>query len=339
MSTRPAPAFWQSTTGWARALAPLSWLMCILSTVRRKAYKMGLLNTQTLPIPVIVVGNIAVGGSGKTPVVAYLVKALQAAGYRPGIISRGYGGQTKGPAMVQLTHAQASQCFGDEPVLLAQLCKVPVAIGAKRPEAGQHLLANHPDVNILISDDGLQHYRLGRALELAVLDPATLGNHRLLPAGPLREPLKRLCELDLVLLHGGPYALPPGCAPHWPMQLAGQTFYALKDPTRTRQAQDFPSPVHAIAGIGRPERFFSQLEALGLNIIRHPFADHHAFNAGDLPQNPSAPIIMTAKDAVKCQAFNVPDVWIFPVDAHIDPDAFQLILNKIKAWTPNSSKS
>lgn len=343
-TSRTPPSFWQKRTGLAyNLLRPVSALMGVLIAARRFAYRRGWLRQAHLSVPVIVVGNIAVGGSGKTPVVAWLCQKLIAHGWQPGIISRGYGGQTRESTLVDPTWEKASQYFGDEPVLLAQLTGVPVAIGKDRVQAGQKLLSTHPHVDIIVSDDGMQHYRLARDLEIAVLDPKTLGNRTLLPAGPLREPLSRLQKTHLVLLHGDddPALLSArGNVPAWPMYLRGtDQVVSLSDAHQHRAIRDFKRPVHAIAGIGQPERFFTQLESLGLTIIRHPYPDHYCFTAEDFASFSEAPKLMTAKDAVKCLALNLKDAWVFPVEAAIDEAAFQFILTQLKTWTPNSSKS
>ena len=343
-TTRTPPSFWQKRTGLAYSLLrPVATLMSALIAARRFAYRQGWFRQEHLPIPVIVVGNIAVGGSGKTPVVDWLSHQLIAHGWQPGIISRGYGRQVQSGALVDLMQEQAPQYFGDEPVLLAQLTGVPVAVGQDRPQAGYKLLNTHPNINIIISDDGMQHYRLARDLEIAVVDPKTLGNRTLLPAGPLREPLSRLRRTNLVLLHGQDdrtLQTARGQVPTWPMHLTGQDHVvSLHDAHRHRPIRDFQCPVHAIAGIGQPERFFTQLESLGLTVIRHPYPDHYHFTAKDFAAFSEAPKLMTAKDAVKCRTLNLKDAWVFPVKAAIDEAAFQFILTQLKTWTPNSSKS
>ena len=224
--------------------------------------------------------------------------------------------------------------YGDEPVLLARLTGCPLVVGHDRPAAARELLRLHPECDVLIADDGLQHYRLGRDLEVAVVDAATLGNRLLLPAGPLREPLARLAEVDLVLAHG---ALDPelrtaiGDVPVFGMRLAGDAVVALDDPARRLPLAALRGRrVHAVAGIGRPQRFFEQLAAAGLEVVAHAFPDHHRFVAADLAFGDASPILMTAKDAVKCRAFAPADCWEYPVRAQIGSGAAERILEKLE---------
>ena len=330
--SRKAPAFWQSQSLRSSLLLPLSALFGLVAAARRVQYRTGLRRPVRLPVPVVVVGNIAVGGSGKTPVVEWLVRRLREAGYTPGIVSRGYRGTIDGTALVPADGDPAR--FGDEPVLLARLAACPVAVGADRPAAAQALLRAHPGCDVIVSDDGLQHYRLARDVEGAVVDEGTLGNCRLLPAGPLREPVSRLCGVDLVIAHG---VLSPGLRAQFgqravfPMHLEGCDFVALGASGERRAAQDFRARrVHAVAGIGRPERFFAQLEGMGLTIIPHPFPDHHHFTAADLDFAPGEAKVLTSKDAVKCAPFAPADTWEFPVTAQIAAGAAELILEKLR---------
>ncbi len=322
-----APAFWGKRGLLAVLLFPLSLVFGALARRRRQR-----MPVETLSVPVIVVGNIAVGGSGKTPVVQWLVTQLRAAGYCPGIVSRGHGGRIDGVAEVPANGDPA--LYGDEPILLARSCACPLVVGLDRPAAARELLRQHPACDVIVADDGLQHYRLGRDIELVVLDPHTLGNGWLLPAGPLREPLARLREVDLVLAHGvlGP-ALETaiGSVPVFPMCLQGGSLRSLGNPHQTLALASLRGQrVHAVAGIGRPERFFAQLEAAGLELMRHPFPDHHDFVAQDLVFSEPAPILMTAKDAVKCSAFAPEDSWEFPVQAQIGSGAAERILERLK---------
>jgi tetraacyldisaccharide 4'-kinase len=315
----------------ARALLPLALLFRAIAGLRRRLYRHGLLRRECLPVPVIVVGNIAVGGSGKTPVVAWLVDILRAAGYRPGIVSRGHGGAGQGCRLVDA--ASDPGLCGDEPVLLARLTACPLAVGRDRPAAARVLLAAHPDCDVIVADDGMQHYRLARTIEIAVVDEATLGNGWPLPAGPLRETRARLAEVDLIVAHG---ELSPrtraeaGAVPVVEMKLVGARFRSLQDPQRWCAAAAFAGQrVHAIAGIGRPQRFFDQLAALGLDVIPHSFPDHHRYHAADLGFAPGEPKLMTAKDAVKCAPFAPPETWELPVEAVIADGAADHILEKL----------
>ena len=323
------PRFWQSRALPALVLLPLAALFAALVALRRRLYASAVLAPVRLPVPVVVVGNIALGGSGKTPVVQWLVASLRAAGWRPGVVSRGYGGQVRGVSRVS-GHDTAAR-VGDEPLLLSRSCDCPVAIGVDRPAAAALLVEDGCDV--IISDDGLQHYRLGRDVEIIVVDARTLGNRLLLPAGPLREPLRRLATADLVIAHGGlDPALRQACAgvPVAQMQLVGDVLLPLHGGA-PRPLRDLRGcPVHAFAGIGRPERFFAQLAAAGLAVVPHAFADHHRFVPADFAPSGAAPKILTAKDAVKCEAFALANAWVLPVVADIEAGAAQLILEKLK---------
>lgn len=326
-----APAFWQQQKGLARALLPVSLLFGVAAASRRTLFRAGWLESVRLPVPVIVVGNIAVGGSGKTPVVEWLVSVLRVAGWSPGIVSRGYGGTADGAALV-VAGSDPAQC-GDEPVLLARLTGCPVAIGRDRPAAAHALLAAHPECDVIVADDGLQHYRLARDIEIAVVDEATLGNRRLLPAGPLREPSSRLATVDLVIAHGSLSAdlrAAAGAVPVVGMELAGSSFRALRDPHESRPVSFFCGRrVHALAGIGRPQRFFDQLRAMGLDVVEHPFPDHHRYTAADLDFGAGEAKLMTSKDAVKCAPFAPDNAWEFPVQATIGSGAAERILEKL----------
>ena len=328
---RSAPGFWQHRGAAAWSLLPLSLLFGFLAGARRRLFALGLKKAERLPVPVVVVGNIAVGGSGKTPVALWLAAELRARGRRPGIVSRGYGGTVEGVAEVPVGGDPAR--FGDEPVLMAAASGCPVFVGRDRPAAGRALLAAHPDVDVLIADDGLQHYRLARDVEVVVVDEATLGNRLRLPAGPLREGVGRLAEATVILAHGGlsadlAAAVKP--VPVFDFHLAGGAFERVGN----RAEHCLPAAlkgrrIHAMAGIGRPERFFAQLEAMGLAIERRPFADHHAFTAADVAVPDGDVLLMTEKDAVKCAPFAPADSWVWPVRAQLAPGAAELIVEKI----------
>lgn len=328
---RRAPAFWSRLGAVAWALMPLSLLFGAVAGLRRGLFRNGWLRTERLPAPLIVVGNIAVGGSGKTPVTLWLVEHLKAAGRRPGIVSRGYGGHVEGVAEVPPDGDPAH--FGDEPVLMAHLAGVPVWVGRDRPAAGRALLAAHPEVDVLVCDDGLQHYRLQRDVEVVVVDQATLGNGLRLPAGPLREGVTRLARADLVLAHG---ALAPsvrracGTTPVFEFHLAGAAFERLSDRGERRPPSALMGRrLRALAGIGRPERFFAQLEAMGLAVERCPLPDHHVFTPADVTLEGVDALVMTEKDAVKCAPFAPHESWVWPVRAHVPSRAAELILEKI----------
>jgi len=298
-------------------LLPLSGLFALTVALRRALFRAGLLRTHRLPVPVIVVGNLTAGGSGKTPLVLWLTALLRAQGHRPGIVSRGYGGAATGPRAVAPGDDPA--LVGDEPALLAARSGVPVWIGTDRPAAAGALLAAHPDCTHIVSDDGLQHYALARDFEIAVVDGARgFGNGWLLPAGPLREPRSRLATVDAIVVNGTgtPTGLPANAVR---MQLEGMLLRNLHDPSRTLPAAAFVGqPVNALAGIGDPERFFRHLEALGLTLVRHPFPDHYAYTEADLDVAGTDAIVMTEKDAVKCLAFATERCWVLPVEARVE---------------------
>jgi len=306
-------------------LIPLSWLFAGLSALRRGAYHIGLLRKHRLPVPVVIVGNINMGGSGKTPVVMWLVEQLMQAGYRPGVISRGYGAKNSQPIAVQPDSAATT--VGDEPLLIVRRTHCPVWVGVDRVAAAKALLRAQPDCDVIISDDGLQHYRLQRDIEIAVADEQTTERQHLLPAGPLREPMRRLQTVDAVVSHG-----PQTIAGAFHMQLQSQTFYNLENPSLQAEVADFKrQTVVAIAGIGKPERFFNYLRDLGLDVEGVSFQDHHGFTAQDLNSIECDALIMTEKDAVKCETFAERHHWVLPVSAQIDATLMPLLLVKLKA--------
>ena len=325
---------WLSFTLWHIFLMPLSWLFGLISFVRKSLYKYGLLKSYRLNVPVIVVGNINVGGTGKTPLVIWLAEQLQIAGYKPGIISRGYGGTA---IATQAVFPQSNpQEVGDEPVLIARRTGCPVFVSQNRVAAGQALLKIHPECNVVISDDGLQHYRLKRDVEIVVLDGTKgFGNGALLPAGPLRESIARLSAVDAVVSNGK--------VTHTSidknnnkmstieMQLESGFFYNLVDKSLKCDAQSFANKqVLAIAGIGNPARFFQQLSRLGLHFKSLALPDHHKFQSQDFKQVSADIIVMTEKDAVKCESFALPNYWVLPVVAVINSELIQIVLNKLQ---------
>ncbi|MFW5431728.1 MAG: tetraacyldisaccharide 4'-kinase [Methylophilaceae bacterium] len=306
-------------------LIPLSWIFSILASLRRCGYKIGLLKSHKLAVPVVIVGNINMGGSGKTPVVMWLADQLKKEGYHPGVISRGYGVKNGQPVSVQQASLAAE--VGDEPLLIARRCDCPVWVGISRVEVGKALIKAHPECDVIISDDGLQHYRLQRNIEIVVVDQQTAAGQRLLPAGPLREPLSRLQTVDAIICHGE-----KTISGAFEMQLEGQTFYNLSNPASKVTLAHFKNKVvAALAGIGKPERFFDYLSGLGLNFKSLSFDDHHAFTAQDLNDIECEALIMTEKDAVKCEAFAKSHHWVLPVEAKMDVGLLPLLLKKLKA--------
>lgn len=314
--------YWYARSPWLVLLTPLSLLFRLLVRLRRGAYRSGLLRTRRLGVPVIVVGNITVGGTGKTPLVAWLTGYLRDQGFRPGIIARGYGGRAKSwPQQVRPDSDPA--VVGDEAVLLANLTGCPVAVGPKRVATGEALI-KYNDVDLVISDDGLQHYSLHRDIEIVVIDGVRrFGVGFMLPAGPLREPVSRLSEADLLVVNG------IGGAGEHPMKLKTGDARNLRDDGEIRKLADFrDGKVHAVAGIGNPERFFQTLRQSIRRIEEHPFPDHHRYRANDLRFDDSAPVLMTAKDAVKCRRFATGNEWYVPVSAELSRD-FQTRLNAL----------
>ncbi len=303
---------WYSRNLLAFALLPLAGLFAGVSALRRLAYRVGLKKARRFDVPVLVVGNITVGGTGKTPLVIWLADYLRKRGLRPGIVARGYGGHARRWPQ-QVRPDSDITVVGDEAVMLAARTACPMCVGPDRPAAVAALLA-HTDVDIVISDDGMQHYALARDLEIAVIDgERRLGNGFLLPAGPLREPASRLRRVDMVVVNG------QGREGEFSMKLHQPGVRGLHH-TAIAHLEDFAGrTVHAVAGIGNPERFFGLLERHGLDIIRHAFRDHHAFGQRDLAFDRELPVLMTEKDAVKCRRLPCRDCWVVHVDAQ--PDA------------------
>ena len=327
-------------------LLPVSWLFGALVRCRRWLYRRGTLRSHRLPVPVIVVGNVTVGGSGKTPLVLWLVDQLSAAGWSPGVISRGHGASVDG--IFEVMSESDARSVGDEPLLLARRCGQPVFVGRDRFAAGQALLEKHPRCDVIVSDDGLQHYRLQRSVEIAVFDGRGAGNGRVLPAGPLREPLTRLSAVSAVVWNSVTAAqLPNTCAksvaPQFSMQLVEQRFFALCDARRACSASELRGRrLYAVAGIGDPSRFFRQLESLDLTFDARAFPDHHAYTADDLAFAADGVLLMTEKDAVKCAGLTAladREAWVLPVAAEVlaAPDGRTLlatILEKLDGRPP-----
>lgn len=280
-------------------LRPLAGLFGAVVALRRVAYNRGWLRSQRLSAPVIVVGNIAAGGSGKTPFTLWLVKLLQDHGYRPAVLSRGYGAQAGLRPLRVAPDGDAAVC-GDEPLLIAQRTGAPVYIDADRARAGRAAIAD-AQANVLVCDDGLQYYRLRRDIEIALVDgERRVGNGQLLPAGPLREPVSRLAEVDFVVLKGH------GEAGETVMRFSDFRLRRLCDGVEFAPAAFAGRTIHAVAGIAAPSSFFTELRRLGMSVIEHPLPDHHPIGPRDLHFGDDLPVVMTEKDAVKCPAFADP---------------------------------
>lgn len=311
---------WYRQTWWTWLLMPLALLFAAISAVRRLGFKLRLLKSTRVKAPVIIVGNISVGGTGKTPFTLWLCQYLQQQGLKPGILSRGYGAKITRPQLV--TSQMSALEIGDEPLLLAQLTGVPVVVCPKRVQGAEFLLA-HTDCNIVICDDGLQHYALARDLEIVLIDgQRQLGNGWLLPAGPLREGAWRLNTADLVLSNSA-------ASPYTPYQ-----FDVIADaPQALSQATEALAPAATVAlvsGIGNPQRFLTTATQAGFTIsATHFFPDHHPFTPADF-QAISTPLLMTAKDAVKCQPFAQANWYYLPITAKVPASAQQVLAQKLQ---------
>jgi tetraacyldisaccharide 4'-kinase len=319
-----AETCWYSGSWLSVLLLPFSWVFAGITLVRRFLYDKNILPRPQLPVPVIVVGNISVGGTGKTPVVAWLAKQLAAQGYRPGIVSRGYGGSYQGPPRLVVADDDPA-VVGDEPLMLVQQTGLPVCIAADRVAAVQAIAAQ--DVNVVIADDGLQHYRLRRVVEWVVVDgERALGNGRLLPAGPLRESAQRLKHVDAVLLNGNNSGL-NGVA----FNLEGADIVSINDGGRRSLSAFSGARVWALAGIGNPQRFYRRLEKAGLVLDLVPVSDHGVLDLHKLIGEREQPILMTEKDAVKYQRNPPAGVWFLQVEAVFEPAEAANLLQSVTA--------
>lgn len=296
-------------------LRPLELLYRRIAQGRRQDFLSGAKPAYRAPVPIVVVGNITVGGTGKTPMILWLIEHCRARGLKVGVVSRGYGAKPPHTPWRVRAEQSAAQA-GDEPLMIVRRSGVPLMIDPDRSGAVRALLAEEP-LDLILCDDGLQHYRLARDLELVLIDAARgLGNGRCLPAGPLREPAERLEEVDAVLHNGAP-SDPPGA---FSFVLRPSALVNLASGER-RGVEHFPAgqSLHALAGIGNPQRFFKTLEALNWRPIPHPFPDHAAYTAEQLRFTPALPLVMTEKDAVKCRSFAAPDWWYLAVEAQPSP--------------------
>jgi tetraacyldisaccharide 4'-kinase len=308
---------WGRTGVHTLLLWPFAAVFAAASGLRRAAYRRGWLPAYSVGVPVIVVGNITAGGSGKTPLVIWLVNWLRARGFRPGVVSRGYGGAARGCVDVQPGSQPGD--VGDEPLLIRIKTAAPVVVGRDRVAAARVLLARHPGVDVIVSDDGLQHYRLRRDIELAVIDAGSgVGNGWPLPAGPLREPPSRLATVDAVLQVVRGAEAPLALERAWRADFRPGQAWRLRAPQERRRLRDLPArDWTAVTGIGRPQGFFDMLAAQGLRFSPRAFADHHAFRPQELPAGGA--VLMTEKDAVKCMAFAGEDWWAVELDVAVGP--------------------
>lgn len=335
--------------GWlAQALRPLSCLTAWVVARKREQYRLGKRQAYRPPVPVIVIGNIYVGGTGKTPMVIATVLNLRARGWTPGVVSRGYGVKVGPEARVGQGELSAD-AFGDEPALIARATRAPVSVHPRRARAAQALLRDHPEVDVIVSDDGLQHLALARDIEIVVQDERGVGNGQLLPAGPLREPAARLQEVAAIITNiGVPPAsgaiapLPPGQSPRQVRMWLEPAEVRHLESGQLRPLSDFAAPsafarVAAAAGIGNPERFFATLRAAGVSLVDTlPLPDHHDFTTSPFSALDANVVLITAKDAIKCADLHDGRLWEVPVQAAFsDPSLFDWLAQALPA--PKSS--
>jgi tetraacyldisaccharide 4'-kinase len=342
---------WATRSPWQLLLLPFSWLFLALIIIRRLFYRLGIFKTTTFSVPVIIVGNINIGGTGKTPVVIWLVEQLRFQGFNPGVISRGYTtSKTQHQLPQEVIATSSPHVVGDEPVLLANRLECPIFVCKKRVLAAKALLENYPACDVLISDDGLQHYALARQFEIVVVDAdKAFGNQRVLPAGPLRESIFRLKSASAILVNGAQTQALKGFLHKnltvfhrhiatekivdkiYAMQLSANLFYKLNHPQQQVTADFFTQrKVIAIAGIGNPARFFNQLKSMNIDFSSQAYADHHPFTRDDIAKLDADIILMTEKDAVKCRDFADVRCWVLPVDATIASGLLSTLMLRLK---------
>jgi len=315
--------FWQINSRLSYFLLPITWLYRCVIAARLYFYHREILKVYKPHVPVIIVGNITVGGTGKTPVVIALANFLTQQGFKPGIVSRGYGGKSSTYPLL-VTKTSDVIAAGDEPVLIARNTDCPVMIDPNRVRGVKKLVEAFA-CNLIIADDGLQHYALGRDIEIAVIDgQRRFGNGHCLPAGPLREPISRLAKVDLIVCNG------QARLNEYPMSLSIKPLKNVSKPSEEKSLLEFKGrAVHAIAGIGNPDRFFSLLLDYGIIVVEHPFPDHHVFTAEELQFNDNLPILMTEKDAVKCTQIAPARAWYLPVTAEFSADFWQAVKERL----------
>ncbi len=341
---------WERLGGGALVMLPLTLAFAAFTAARRALYRAGVLPRWRAPVPVIVVGNISVGGTGKTPLVLAILEVLHREGFTPGVVARGYGRvppRESDPHGVVRVYPDIAtpELFGDEPVMIARRSRVPVYISPDRPAAARALLAAHPEVDVLVSDDGLQHYALARDIEIAVVDgDRRFGNGLLLPSGPLREPRSRLATVDAVVVNGG-HADERWGREQFAMRLAGERFASLVSNQEVAPAEfalmTRGRRIAAIAGIGNPARFFDHLATLGVRAHTLAFPDHHHYQAHELKLPGAEAIVMTEKDAVKCAAFADSRMWYLSVAAILPREFEDFLLTRLAQArrSPDGSKA
>ena len=340
---RVTDAWYQKKT-WIYFLFPLTIVFWLISIVRRFLYRAGILKSTEIPVPVIVVGNISVGGTGKSPLTAYLVKELKNRGFRPGIVSRGYGGKSDTYPLFVNEDSKACEA-GDEPVMLYQMTKSPVVVDPIRSRAALKLFNDH-DCNVIICDDGLQHYALNRDIEICVIDGQRgLGNAHLLPVGPLRESKKRLSAVDFVIVNGDKRSVEPlisglNIKPDgflFSMALQSADLVNVFNTNTLPSSELKNQELHAVAGIGNPDRFFNALVDLGAKVAGCGYPDHHNFTEENVLFKDNQPVVMTHKDAVKCrtlfegkESVKPDNIWFMPVNAQINDTFINTLCEKLK---------
>jgi subfamily B ATP-binding cassette protein MsbA len=308
-----------SMNPFAIMLMPISLMFYAIASVRRLGYRIGILRSHQLPVTTIVVGNITLGGNGKTPIVIALYELLQARGFRVGIITRGYKSGNEHRIQI-LSNGIISAAVGDEANMMSEICRCPIGVGGNRVGAARQILQQFPDIDVIISDDGLQHYALKRDIEIAVCRYMALGNGMMLPAGPLREPRSRLSQVDITINRDSDQVV----------ESLGEV-WNLAQPETRRYISDFQGKqVHALAGIGFPEIFFASLEQMGVDVIEHKYPDHHEFKAQELDLKPDLPILVTHKDAVKLKAIARDNVWVVPLHIELGAELNEQIIDLLE---------
>jgi len=332
MAAQRVDALWYRPSGLAYALLPLSALYFVGMHVRHLLYSHGIIQRARLAVPVVVIGNITVGGTGKTPLTIWLAERLMQQGLHPGVVCRSYAASARDPGRVRV--GDDPRIRGDEAVLLATRLSCPVWSGPDRVDTALALLAQETGIDVIVCDDGLQHYALERDCEIAVIDgERAFGNAFMLPAGPLREPRSRLQRVDAIVINGDEAnaTLPPH-VPRFCMALRGRRVINVADKTRTRDPAEFQGrKIAAIAGIGNPERFFGQLRALGLSFTAYPYPDHYDYREHVFSSLDADAVLMTEKDAIKCARFRDPRMWAFPICAELNGDLLGRVLERIGA--------
>ena len=331
----PGPVLDSIQQGWRKPnlasvlLYPLSLLYRLVMALRHAGYRMGIFRSSQLGVPVIVIGGISVGGSGKTPLVIAMVQFLKEQGYSPGVLSRGYGGQSDFWPR-QVDKSTTADLVGDEPQLIFERCDVPVVVGPDRVQSGSRLIDAF-GCDVLVSDDGFQHFALRREMDVVVIDEESgTANHWCLPAGPLREPISSLDRAHVIVANGnldrtcrkGKGVLGMQVHVHDAKNLATGLVRALS----TFRG----GPVHAVAGVGNPQRFFQALKGAGLTVEEHAFPDHHQYAPEDFCFDPVQEILMTEKDAIKCREMkNREKMWAVPAYLHADPEIFEKVRERL----------